>query len=62
MRAVVEENKYIQIIPETRKELLILKEIWNKYNLKKVGYCIHAGGKTQHAIDNSDFQINIITK
>ena len=52
----------IEIIPRDSEEFLKLKSIWDKCGLVKIGYCIHAGGKTQHAIENSDFCIKVIPK
>ena len=57
---ITEDNKFIQIIPETRNELIKLKKIWGKSFLVKSGWCIHGGGTTQHGIDNSDFLIKIM--
>ena len=57
---ITEDDKFIRIIPETRDELLRLSEVWCKYDLVKSGWSIHAGGTTQHGIDNSDFLIKIM--
>ena len=59
MKAKIEDNMLL-IIPETRDELLRLREVWCKYALVKSGWSIHAGGTTQHGIDNSDFVIKIM--
>lgn len=57
---ITDDGKCLQIIPETRKNLMKLRNIWNKCKLEKSGFRIHAGGTTQHGIDNSDFEIKII--
>jgi len=51
-----------KLIPGSREELIKLKKIWNKCDLQKIGYEIHAGGKTQHAIKNSEFCIKVTSK
>lgn len=65
MKADIKDNRYgkwLNIIPESRKELLILKGLWenSKVQCEKLGSCIHGGGTTQHGIDNSSFTICLI--
>ena len=59
MKAKLKKDKNIQIIPETRDELIELQQIWGKCSFTKSGFSIHADGKTQHSIDNSNFQIKL---
>ena len=55
-------GEFIELIPTNRKELLQLKNIWDNHNLKKVGYCVHAGGTTKHGIESSTFSIKVVPK
>lgn len=51
----------IEIIPESRDELLELHNLWsdNGVQLMKIGCVIHGDGKTIHSIANSKFSILI---
>ena len=66
MKVKIDNNiygKWLLIIPENRKELLELRNLWNyKNEFKKLGCFIHAGGETQHGIDNSEFVIGVDNK
>ena len=50
----------IDIIPESKEELLELRKLW-KSNIQftKGGCCIHASGITHHGIINSSFAVLI---
>jgi len=49
----------IDIIPESREELLELHKLWDDSNIqfKKGGCCLHGDKKTHHSIINSAFAI-----
>ena len=66
MKANIEDNiygKWLNIVPENREELIILKKLWcdSKVKCERLGSCIHAGGITHHGIINSSFTIRLKT-